>query len=39
MFATWHAPATRPTKDIDFLARGNNSAATILPIIAEICSL
>ncbi len=39
MFAAWHCPATRPTKDIDFLARLNNSAETILPVIAEICSL
>lgn len=39
MFAAWHSPATRPTKDIDFLARLNNSAETILPVIAEICSL
>ena len=39
MFAAWHAPATRPTKDIDFLARIDNSAETMLPIIREICAL
>jgi len=29
MFVAWHAPASRPTKDIDFLARMNNSAESI----------
>ena len=38
MFVAWHAPATRPTRDIDFLARMDNSAETIIPIIREICS-
>jgi hypothetical protein len=39
MFTAWHAPATRPTMDIDFLARLDNSAETVLPVIREICSL
>ncbi|NLS94018.1 MAG: nucleotidyl transferase AbiEii/AbiGii toxin family protein [Planctomycetaceae bacterium] len=38
MFTAWNAPSTRPTRDIDFLARMNNSADTVLPIIREICS-
>jgi len=39
MFVAWHAPASRPTRDIDFLARMNNSAESILPVVREICSL
>lgn len=39
MFAAWHAPATRPTNDIDFLVRLTNSMKVVLPIIREICSL
>ena len=37
MFAAWHAPTTRPTKDIDLLARLSNRVDVILPVIREIC--
>ena len=39
MFAAWHAPSTRPTRDIDFLARMSNSAEAVLPIIRDVCAL
>lgn len=39
MFTAWRAPASRPTKDIDFLARVSNSPGTILPLVREICLL
>jgi len=39
MFAVWHAPTSRPTKDIDFLARLDNSPETVLPLVREICLL
>ena len=29
MFTVWGAPATRPTKDIDFLARTKNTIAAV----------
>jgi predicted nucleotidyltransferase component of viral defense system len=37
MFNVWGAPASRPTRDIDFLARLNNSVETILPVIRDVC--
>lgn len=39
MFAAWRAPASRPTKDIDFLARVENTPDRILPLLREICLL
>ena len=39
MFTAWHAPTTRPTKDIDLLARLSNRVDAILPVIREICLL
>jgi hypothetical protein len=38
MFTVWGAPATRPTKDIDFLARTENTIAAVLPIIRAVCA-
>ena len=37
MFAAWRAPTSRPTKDIDLLARMDNRVEAIVPIIREIC--
>jgi hypothetical protein len=37
MFTVWGAPATRPTKDIDFLAKTKNTIAAVLPIIRAVC--
>lgn len=37
MFNVWGAPASRPTRDIDFLARLNNSVDAILPVIRDVC--
>ena len=34
MFTVWGAPATRPTKDIDFLARTENTIAAVVPTSA-----
>ncbi len=38
MFTLWGAPATRPTKDIDFLARMENSVDAVVPIIRAVCA-
>src|SRR5262249_36945902 len=38
MFTVWGAPATRPTKDIDFLARTENTIAAVVPIIRAVCA-
>lgn len=38
MFTLWGAPATRPTKDIDFLARMENSVDAVIPIIRAVCA-
>jgi len=37
LFNVWGAPASRPTRDIDFLARLNNSVDAILPVIRDVC--
>jgi hypothetical protein len=37
MFTAWRAPASRPTKDIDLLARTDNRVEAIVPIVREIC--
>ncbi len=39
MFTAWRAPASRPTKDIDLLARMENRVEAIVPIIRQICQL
>jgi Nucleotidyl transferase AbiEii toxin, Type IV TA system len=38
MFTVWRGPASRPTKDIDLLAKMDNSVDAIVPIVREICS-
>src|ERR1051326_5152877 len=38
MFTVWGAPATRPTKDIDFLARTENTVDAVLPLIRAVCA-
>ena len=37
MFMAWRAPTTRPTKDIDFLARMENSVGTVTDVVRDIC--
>jgi hypothetical protein len=37
MFTVWGAPASRPTRDIDFLARLSNSVDVIVPVIRDVC--
>lgn len=37
MFTAWGAPPARPTKDIDFLARMNNSVEAIAAVMREVC--
>jgi hypothetical protein len=37
MFTAWRAPASRPTKDIDLLARMDNRMDAIVPIVRQIC--
>ncbi len=39
MFTAWGTPSTRPTRDIDFLARTNNRVDTVLAIVRDICLL
>ncbi|MEI8374381.1 MAG: nucleotidyl transferase AbiEii/AbiGii toxin family protein [Planctomycetota bacterium] len=39
MFTAWGTPSTRPTKDIDFLVRTNNSIDAVLAIVSDICLL
>ena len=37
MFTAWGAPASRPTKDIDLLARADNAVAAVTAVMAEVC--
>ncbi len=37
MFTAWGAPGTRPTKDIDFLAKTNNTIAAVVPLVQSVC--
>jgi len=37
MIAMWNAPASRPTRDIDFLAELDDDVETIKSIVKEIC--
>jgi hypothetical protein len=39
MFAAWRAPSSRPTKDIDLLARMSNHVDAILSVVKDICLL
>jgi len=37
MFTVWGGPSSRPTKDIDFLARMSNSVEAIVAVMREVC--
>jgi hypothetical protein len=37
MLRVWDAPAARPTRDIDLLARMNNSPEQLAQVVAEVC--
>ncbi len=37
MLLVWRAPESRPTRDIDFLARMDNSVDAIVAVIREVC--
>jgi len=37
MFTAWGGPASRSTKDIDFLARMSNSIEAIVAVMREVC--
>jgi len=39
LFVVWKTPATRPTRDIDLLARMNNDLESVRGAIAEICEV
>jgi hypothetical protein len=39
MFTAWGAPFSRPTKDIDLLARLGNNVDAILAVVRDICRL
>ncbi len=38
LFTVWGAPASRPTKDIDFLGRMNNSVEAVTAAIRTVCN-
>lgn len=38
LLTAWRAPATRPTKDIDFLARLPNDVDSVIKIVKDICA-
>jgi predicted nucleotidyltransferase component of viral defense system len=38
MLSAWHAPVSRPTKDIDLLARMKNKVSVILPVMRDVCN-
>jgi len=37
MFTVWGAPASRPTKDIDLLARMDNAVEAVVAVVREVC--
>jgi hypothetical protein len=39
MFRAWGAPASRPTRDIDLLARMDNDVASVVPVFRDVCGL
>ncbi len=39
MLAAWHAPQTRPTKDMDFLSRMPNDVQSVANVVREICAI
>jgi hypothetical protein len=38
MFTAWGGPLSRPTRDIDLLARMDNAVETVVALIREICA-
>jgi hypothetical protein len=38
LFTVWGAPASRPTKDIDFLGRMKNSVEAVTSVIRAVCN-
>ncbi len=38
MFTAWGGPPSRPTKDIDLLARTDNAVESIVALMREVCS-
>lgn len=39
LFPTWGGPVSRPTKDIDLLARMKNSVEAVTMVVKEVCNL
>lgn len=39
MFAAWRAPRGRPTRDADFLGRGDSSVEGLVRTVREVCEL
>ncbi|MCP4885002.1 MAG: nucleotidyl transferase AbiEii/AbiGii toxin family protein [Planctomycetaceae bacterium] len=39
MLTAWKAPQSRPTKDMDFLARMSNDLGSVTKVIREVCSV
>ncbi len=37
MFTAWGGPSSRPTKDIDFLARMDNAVEAVVEVMREVC--
>jgi len=37
MFLAWHAPSTRPTRDIDLLGQMNHGVEVVVPVFREVC--
>ncbi len=37
MFNIWGAPVSRPTRDIDLLARLNNDVDTLVSVMQDVC--
>ena len=37
MLTAWRAPSTRPTKDIDFLAKMPNSVDSVVAVVKDVC--
>jgi hypothetical protein len=37
MFTIWGGPSSRPTKDIDFLARMDNAVEAVVAVIRDVC--
>ena len=38
MFTAWGGPQSRPTKDIDLLARMDNAVEAVVALMREVCS-